>query len=297
MIDESDFLKFCRKKNDSGFDEIKEYVDQKKPNSLRVWYTNGTTPIHEAVKSNSIKIVKLLIEKGMNPMLRNKTVGAKTPLVLAIEKGFIEIAELILNSDKVKPLKSKRFSEFTALGRNSDISILDFGKIAKLLVKNGFDINLLDESDQTLVTYCIMKGNLDRIQSALNAGANINNPNRLPLRYALHRSEFEIKNINEIVKLLLKNGAELVYDYGGTQFKAFEEIIIRENFEIYNHIIDNYNGEEFIVNDDDILQLLFEEKNIEFFKPLWHIPKIQKFIIDSGMTKALPQEVQDVFIF
>jgi ankyrin repeat protein len=52
-----------------------------------------TSPLHEAARENHIQIVRLLLEAGANPLLTNG--DGKTPLDLALEKGYADVAEVL----------------------------------------------------------------------------------------------------------------------------------------------------------------------------------------------------------
>ena len=56
-----------------------------------------TSPLHEAVRSNSQEMVRLLLDHGANPLL---TIGdGKTPLDIATELGHVEVAEMLRVAD------------------------------------------------------------------------------------------------------------------------------------------------------------------------------------------------------
>lgn len=58
-----------------------------------------TSPLHEAARNNRADIVKLLLERGANPLLKNGNLN--TPLELAIEHNCVAAADAIRNAHQV----------------------------------------------------------------------------------------------------------------------------------------------------------------------------------------------------
>ena len=56
----------------------------------------GVTPLHSAAHNGQIKLAQLLIENGAD--INAKMENGQTPLFMAEEKGFTEIAALIKKS-------------------------------------------------------------------------------------------------------------------------------------------------------------------------------------------------------
>jgi ankyrin repeat protein len=62
------------------------------PNLINIM-DGRTSPLHEAVRSNSTEVVGILLGHGANPTLTNG--DGKSPLDLATELGHVEVAELL----------------------------------------------------------------------------------------------------------------------------------------------------------------------------------------------------------
>lgn len=290
MITPELFLKLCKQKNDKGFEEVKSFIESGGKFKL-IKDKSDISPLHLAVKSNSIKIVKLLLDNGMNPMIRDKTNLEKTPIVDALDRDLVDITLLLLQAKNFKPLKAKnRYNETTALG-NSTISISDYKKIVEEFVKVGIDFELTDFQNQTLLTKAIKNRQIDRIKICLNYGLNPNNNDINALSIAFYN---DIKDI-KIVKLLLDNGAKLVIDNGINSFNALHASHIYDDPESFGLLINEYNALETI--DDETLQHIIEYKEISFLKYLWEIPKVQNFILQHNLEEAFPKEARDVFVF
>jgi len=287
-----EFLGLCRQKNDKGFNKIKEYIDNKgKFKTIRGPF--GASPLHLAVRSNSIKLVQLFIDNGINPMIRDKTKLAKTPIVDAIDKGFVKIAMILLKSPKLKPLKiKKRYNETSALGSNENISLSDYTMLLKEIIKVGFDTELLDNQGHTALTRAVQNKQIDRIKVCLDLGLNPNG-DRNALGLALHNDGDDTKTI----RLLIDNGADIVIksddDWGG--FNALHAAHYYNDIKAFELLIKEYNALETL--DDETLDEIITHKEIKYLTFLWEIPKVHDFIIKNNLEEAFPKEVQDIFIF
>lgn len=287
-----EFLSACRQKNDKGYDAIKEFIDNKGKFKM-IKGPSDTSPLHLAARAGNIKIVQLLIDNDMNPLVRDKTKLGKTPIVDAIEKGLTDVALVMLASKKLKPLKTKkRYNEYTALGKSS-VSDNDYKKLLDALLKVGLDAEELDDQGLTLMTRAIQNNEMNRLKICVKSGLNINNTERLPLKYALYREPTN----NDIVKYLLENKAviEIKTADEWSGFNALHTAHYRDNVEIFGLLIEKYNALETL--DDETLEDIISHKEIPFLRYLWEIPKVEKFIIDNGLEDAFPQTVRDVFIF
>lgn len=288
-----DFLKLCKLKNDGGYDQIKEYID-KKGSFKTIKGPSGITPLHVAVRAQNIKIIKLLIEKGMNPSTRDETKLAKTSIIDAIERGLVEITLMLLSAPGFKPLKTKkRYNEFTALGKNETISLNDYKTITSKMIEIGLDAEALDSESLNLLLNAIKTENIERLNICINLKLDINNPERLPLKYALYK---ESPN-NIIIKKLIDSGALLTYQ-GDTEWNTFNALHTshyRDNIEIFEYLITHYNAQDTLT--EETLQEIIGHKETEFLKFLWNIPMVHDYITQHKLYNALPHEIQEIFIF
>lgn len=285
---DKEFLALCRQKNDKGYDKVKAYIDSNK-HFKKIKGVSGASPLHVATRSNNVKIVQLLLDKGMNPMIKDETKLTKNPIIVGIEAGSIESVMILLKSPKIKAPRTKgRYSEFSALGLNKSLSDSIVLEIAEALIKNGFDIDLLDNKRRTLLTVAIGNNDLNSVKIALKAGCDINNNQRIPLSFAFYQ---ENQN-NDIIKYLLANGADIT---DNNEFNALHDAHIRDNVEIFGILIKEYDALDSL--DDEILDEIINYKEIDFLKFLWKIPKVHDYIIQNNLEEAFPKEVQDIFIF
>ena len=103
----------------------------------------GKTPIHFAVETCQLQIVRSLIEKGCNIEFVNKN-NQKTPFFVACERGFKEIAELLIENEADINALSQNGN--TALHIAAQNSLYD---IVQMLLKHGADVNSLNSSNRT----------------------------------------------------------------------------------------------------------------------------------------------------
>lgn len=297
FMTELDFLNACKLKNNAGLGIINEFI---KNNNVRIikniksddGYSSG--PLHIAVKAGNNEIVDTLLELGLNPMERDGSKLAKTPIIYALEKGFVEIALNLLSSKNLKTLKTpKRYSEASALGNNLKISISDYIKVLSKLIEVGFDVDLLDNTRVTPLIRAIQTNSIDRVKVCIKLGLNLNHPFRMPLAVAMHMDPMN----NEIIKLILDSGAS-IHDNSDDEWDNFNALHMahyRSNVEIFEYLIKKHNALDSL--NDSTLDDIIKYKEIEFLSLLWEIPKVHEFIIKHDLLEAFPKEARNLFLF
>jgi ankyrin repeat protein/serine/threonine protein kinase len=163
-------------------------------------YENDNTLIHKVVKSkvNEQKIMKILLEYGANPNL--KDVSGQTPLHLAIVDDKIEIVKLLLEYLVDYNLKDN-------LGNTPLILAIKKNRIeiVELLLQYGADVNLKDDEGRSPLYLAIMDNNIRIVELLLRYGANPNLKDDLGdtlLHIAVQQNNLEI------IKLLIGYGAD-----------------------------------------------------------------------------------------
>ena len=292
-MEDKEFISLCRQKDDKGFDLIKEFIDNK-GSFKKMKDVKGASSLHIAVRSNNLKIIKLLLDNGLSPMIKDETKQTKNPIIVGIETGNIDAVLLLLGDKKIKAPRTKnRYSEFSALGLNTTLSNNEFETILKTLVKNGFNINLPDSDKKTVLLKSIEQQNLSRVKICLKY-ADVNETTRIPLRFAISRHEEN----NDIIKSIIGAGANLVIKSKtewGDGFNALEEAHMFSNIEIFGYLINEFNALDTL--EEDTLEDIISHKEIEYLKFLWEIPKVHDYIIKHNLEEAFPKEIQDIFIF
>lgn len=292
MTDE-EFLKLCKEKNNEGFEPIKDYINKKGKFKL-IKGPNNITPLHIAIRFKNNMIVKLLLDNGFNPMTTDNTRKRKTALVEAIITSNIEAILLILNST-FKPLSVKnRYSEFSALADNLDISYENFNIILSKLVAAGLDIDMLDSTKKNILVKNVITNDINKVKACVANGADVNNQYIHIMHYAFMGSnELNI----DIIKFLLDNGAH-IYNHSENSWEEYnllEWAHSKDEEEVFELLIREYNALEFLKK--DMIQSIIQDKDIKYLKYLWEIPQVHDFIIKNNLDEAFPKSVRDVFIF
>lgn len=150
----------------SAISFLLEYgVDLNKQDDL-----DSSTALHYAVEKNNIELVKLLLENGADPNLKNE--DDCTPVIIAAQEGY--------------------------------------DKIVSLLIRFNADLNIVDATGSTALHYAAARGSIGNkvlpllLQEGLNPNVQ-NNNGWAPLHYAI---SFEDDTV-EGVTLLLQAGANL----------------------------------------------------------------------------------------
>ena len=293
-MNEQEFLLLCKLKNNEGLNDIKDYIISKgKWKNFR--NSNGEHPLHIAVKANNNEVVDYLISLNINPFIKDNTKLEKTPIIIAIEKGYVDIIFTLLSSKNIKPFKTKfRYSEFSALSKTKKINNTEFKSILIKLIDIGLDINILDNTKNTILTKTIENNDIERVKIILTTGINLNNEENLPL----HTAFFQKEQNNNIIKLLLTAGATIYIkstEEWNNGYSALDDAHTRHNVEIFELLIVKYNALDNI--SDELLEGIINFKEIEFLKFLWKLPKVKDFITDNNLEEAFPEEIRNVFIF
>eukprot|EP01132_Coremiostelium_polycephalum_P006081 gene6081-7577_t len=110
------------------------------PLQLNIRDQDGYTPLHKAIWRGKTSFVKLLIEKGADPMVRTK--DNRNALHIAVSANEYHIAQLILDCSPES-------------------------------------IHQTDDSNQTPLFKCVSNGNMVMLQLLLQRGANVNQSNSL----------------------------------------------------------------------------------------------------------------------
>lgn len=184
----------------------------------------GQSPLFDAIYKNNFEIIKLLLDYGADPNLKDKK--GNTPIDIAIENESNEIIKLLLDHGANKDMKN--LEGVTPLGKaiiNDDV------EAARLLLQSGAnpnemmnmapnlidlaklrnDLDIIDEIREmpeligSAVYSAVVRDNYEMVLLLLTFGANPNlgtENGSTPLGAAIS------KGLIKIVKLLLENGAD-----------------------------------------------------------------------------------------
>ena len=162
-------------------------------------WKHGTTPLMAAACGGHTAVVRYLFENGAD--LKEARKGTvESSLLVVIQKGFLEIALLLLDNGADANAATK--DGWSPLAVAVDRGHLE---IARLLLERGVDINKALATGTTVLILAVQHGHLEIVQLLLVKGADKDTATKdgwSPLAVAVDRGHLEI------VQLLLGNGAD-----------------------------------------------------------------------------------------
>jgi uncharacterized protein len=143
---------------------VKDLVEQESINAVQ---PDGMSALHWAVFKNHLPMVKLLTSKNADVNLQTRY--HITPLVIACENGFAEIAELLLqaeaNVNHELPGGETPLMIASLAGNKS---------VVEQLIAHKAVVNTTERRGQTAMMWAAAKGNVDAVDALLSAGADLN---------------------------------------------------------------------------------------------------------------------------
>jgi uncharacterized protein len=158
-------------KSDVIYTAISQDID------VNVISSNGEAALHKAIRSNQLSIVRILLEAGANPNLKEESIQAYTPLMIA------------LNYAKISH------------------------DIFQVLLEAGADINSSSSQGKTVLMLAVFKLNTKAVRQLLELGADFNakeenNFTALAVAKELSKQGFwDDTKLSEIIQLLESYGA------------------------------------------------------------------------------------------
>lgn len=220
--------------------------------------TDGFSVLHAAVENGNIENIEYLVSKGAN--INAKTFDSKTsPLHTASFKGDTENVKYLVengadfnayNAYGASPLTvacfyGKKDVIQTLIKAGADVNTttdktplkaaLESGntEIFEILINNGADIDTVDDTGITLLEAAAAKNDVKTVQFLLEKGAKATNEGTR--EGALYKA---ILNENpEMVKLLVKNGADVNEKEPQNSFTVLQTAILKNNDEITDFFI------------------------------------------------------------
>lgn len=168
------------------------------------------TPLHQAVESGNLQLVKQLLQENSNLNIEAKSTNGNTPLHLAAYFGHTEVARILVKAGNAK-LEAKNFFGETPLHLAAS-----FGSTETLvaLVQMGAKKEEKDESGGTPMHSAARVGDCEAVRMMVYLGFNQkakNNKGKTPLQVA------ESKGNNEVAETLRNISVEepkkSVFDY------------------------------------------------------------------------------------
>ncbi|XP_051170260.1 ankyrin-3-like [Leptopilina boulardi] len=157
--------------------------------------SDSDTPLHGAAEYGHIEIVKYLIETNY-PTNNNRNSNDQSALDLALIKGQLEVVKYFLHIQSVEIINVRHIFAVLRSGNlqllkflidngcacidtkiERNISLLHCASfhghlnILKYLLKNGVDVNLLTDDNETSLSYAITAGHKEIVEELLKYGA------------------------------------------------------------------------------------------------------------------------------
>jgi len=183
---------------DGDIDRVRSLIKEK-PERVRQVDAVGNAPLHLAVASNNLKLVRLLVQKGSPIDARNG--NGRTPAVISLfglhrwwrNEEKPRILEFLLKSGAVYTL-------LIAATRG------DTARVRKILSGNPSLANIADPSWRRPLSGATSNGHTNIVRLLLEHGADPNAKEAVCQGgYSLHQAAW--KGFKEIAELLLENGA------------------------------------------------------------------------------------------
>jgi ankyrin repeat protein len=151
----------------------------------------GRTPLMNSVEN--LEVAKLLIENGADLAKRDEK--GSTALHMACEEGEVDVVQLLIDAKADVNAQNND-------GRTPLMWVKE-GLLAKLLIENGADLEVEDDTGSTTLYYACLRG-VEVVHILIDAKADVNAQNiygRTPLMNS-------VENL-DVAKLLIENGADL----------------------------------------------------------------------------------------
>jgi len=166
-------------------DEVKRLINEGENVNKIVYFRAfnlSQTPLHIAAEKGYYDIAELLIQKKANINILNNE--SRTPLHTASQWGHYDVVQLLLDNNAKKNIKDSK--GYTPL-HCAVIGGLSSAVTSETLILGGADTEIKNNDSMTPLHTAVYNGNLEAVKVLLANGADANaidNKKRTPLHYA-----------------------------------------------------------------------------------------------------------------
>lgn len=184
------------------------------------------TPLIAAAFGNKVEIVKLLLKaKKINVGFKN--FANKTALDIAKEKGFSDIAQLLMTN---QPFRIEQFNAaLLAASRNGNLNEV------KTALEKGANINIQDEEGRTALMIACSRIDIEMVKFLVAKGANANLKDRNENTALFIAYEMTYDNY-DMVYSLIENGAD-IYNRNNRDFTLFSLAVSKNDQVLISYLI------------------------------------------------------------
>jgi ankyrin repeat protein len=239
------------------------------------------------IERKDIDGVRLLIERGINVNIRFDNLSGINCLILAIQKGFIDIVKLLINAKS--DVNYETINGSTPLMFASALNQIE---IVKLLIARGADINKTDHNNKSSVTYAFGNKHFAIIDILRKAGAEIN----LDILYHLIINSC-INNLIDTLRDLIKNPEIEINKFHENKMTFLMYACYYERIEIVNLLIAREADVNKTSEIGSPLQLAIDKKNIDLVRILIEKGANVNFVNNEGkslLKRAIELNLPDI---
>lgn len=137
-----------------------------------VRFSNGNTPLHEAISRFQLGFADFLLSKGLTPNIKN--IGGDAPIHLAVRTGWLDGAELLLKNGADPDIRDGKSNTSLHLASPSPVRL----KMTQLLLRYKADPSLKDQEGNTALHKAVKLAYEPMIvEELLKAGSPVNSAN------------------------------------------------------------------------------------------------------------------------
>jgi len=149
------------------FDEIKARIAMRAKVNVKDKAYDGITPLHAAVETGNIEIVKFLLAHGAKTNIRDYQ--KRTPLMMMDSDSTPELFQLLVSYGAKTNLVDKEGNTIL-----HHFAGFDNPEIVRMLVANGIDLNSINKDGETALIVAADGGASENVKALLEAGADPN---------------------------------------------------------------------------------------------------------------------------